>query len=244
MLPLIFLVVGVLAQQTFAEEPEAIVGGTAALPGEFPHQGSLRYRGSHICGCSIIAPTKILTAAHCVEGLSVSQLKVATGTTSIAGGVLHDIQKVVMHPSYTGRREDAWGNDVAVITLRNSIQYNQWQSPIILANSKPVDGQQCTLSGWGQIRTNGPLAPNLLKMNQIIVGLSACQLRHRGMPLTNSHVCAINSRGIGACQGDSGGPLICNGIQYGVTSWVLPCAQGEPDAYTNVYHHLNFIRSA
>lgn len=104
--------------ETFAEEPEAIVGGQPAKLGEFPHQVSLREDGSHICGGSIIAPTKILTAAHCVEGtLSLRSLKIATGTTQLNGGELHSVAKIVMHPEYSDRVEDAWKNDVAVITV-------------------------------------------------------------------------------------------------------------------------------
>lgn len=236
MLPFaIFLFVGVLAQQTFADEPEAIVGGTRAGPVEFPHQCSLQMR-SHICGCSIIAPTKILTAAHCVESSSYAGgYRVRTGSIdSTQGGQLHNVQRIVMHPQYTGQQSHAWRYDAAVITLTAAIQYNQYQQPIALADSQPAPGTAATLSGWGLTSTNGQLARYLLKMNQSIMALSHCQQRHRGMPLDSSHLCALNTRGIGACQGDSGGPLIANGRQIGITSWVVPCAAGEPDAYANV----------
>lgn len=45
-------------------------------------------------------------------------------------------------------------------------------------------------------------------------------------------------------QGDSGGPLVCNGEQYGIVSWSIPCAVGVPDVYTNVYYYLDFIESS
>ncbi|XP_011164378.1 chymotrypsin-1-like [Solenopsis invicta] len=244
MLPFIFLVVGVLAQQTFAEEPEKIVGGQDAAPGEFPHQGSLRLRGSHICGCSIIGPKTILTAAHCVDGIAeypYSNFKVVTGTIDrYTGGETHDVKSVHVHPYYSDRVEDAWVNDVAVITLKSAIKYNQYQKPIALAKTRPADGTQCQLSGWGQISTNGPLPRILQKMFQVIYNQEKCKQRHN-MPLTGSHVCAYNRYGIGACSGDSGGPLICGGVQCGITSWVLPCAKGEPDAYTSVAYHYDFI---
>ncbi|XP_011871418.1 PREDICTED: chymotrypsin-1-like [Vollenhovia emeryi] len=231
--------------ETFAEEPEAIVGGQAAALGEFPHQVSLRYQGSHVCGGSIIGQYKILTAAHCVDFVkSVSSLKIATGTIQVNGGQLHNVAKITIHPQYLGTRETAWNNDIAVITLSAPIQYNQYQAPIALTSTNPSAGQQCTLSGWGKISTNGPLANTLLKMNQAVISLSQCAQAHYVMPLTASHLCTLNRFGIGACQGDSGGPLISNGVQIGVTSWVRPCAQGVPDAYTNVYTHLSFIRSA
>ena len=248
MLPLaIFLFVGVLAQQTFADEPEAIVGGQTASPGEFPWQVSLNVDGGHICGGSIIAPTKILTAAHCVEGIvrpPYNNLRIVTGSLEPTKGQFHRVKSVRVHPGYKDSVEYAWVNDIAVITLQAPIEYNRYQSPIALTDSQPAPGTLCTLSGWGQISTHGPLARTLLKMSQSVVSLSDCQKRHYDMPLTNSHLCTYNRRGIGACSGDSGGPLVANGKQVGVTSWVLPCAAGEPDVYTNVYHHLNFIRSS
>ncbi|KAL0109935.1 hypothetical protein PUN28_013525 [Cardiocondyla obscurior] len=242
MLPLIFLVIGIFAQQIFADEPEAIVGGTAAAPREFPHQCSLRYRGSHICGCSIIGSTKILTAAHCTDDLSPSSLRVATGTLSITGGEIHEVKTIVEHPQYSRRVQEAWKNDIAVITLKSPINFNENQKPIALATSRPKAGEQCTLSGWGQISTNGPPSRVLLKMTQQILPQNDCQNQHRTMPLTGSHLCAINRYGIGVCSGDSGGPLISNGVQIGLTSWGLPCAQGKPDVYTDVAYHLDFIK--
>ncbi|XP_012054316.1 PREDICTED: chymotrypsin-1-like [Atta cephalotes] len=246
MLPSIFLVIGVLAQQTFAEEPEAIVGGQTAIPGEFPHQVSLKYNGNHVCGGSIIAPNKILTAAHCVTFTKppYKDFKVATGSVSITAGDLHNVEKIIVHPQYSDKYEDGWKNDIAVIKLASPIQYNRFQRSIPLAKFKPFPGQICTLSGWGRIRTNGPLPSILQKMVQIVISQSQCQKMHSDVPLTASHLCMLNRSGIGACQGDSGGPLISDGVQIGITSWVAPCAKGYPDVYTDVYYHRTFINNA
>ncbi|KAL6253693.1 hypothetical protein P5V15_011804 [Pogonomyrmex californicus] len=246
MLSFIILVVGVLAQQTFADEPDAIVGGQRASPGQFPHQCSLRYNGQHVCGCSIIGPDKILTACHCVKGIAsppYNNYKVATGTISISGGQIHNVQSATCHPNYMEGVQYAWANDVAVIRLKQPMTFNQYQSPIKLAQSQPAPGTRCTLSGWGLTRANGSPSPTLLFMNQNALALSECQSYHRGMPLGSSHLCMLDKRGVGACQGDSGGPLICNGVQCGITSWVAPCAQGVPDAYSNVPNNLGFINS-
>jgi secreted trypsin-like serine protease len=43
-----------------------IAGGTEAVPGEFPWTVALFKHGQHFCGGSLISPTHILTAAHCV----------------------------------------------------------------------------------------------------------------------------------------------------------------------------------
>ena len=49
----------------------AIVGGEEAAPGEFPHQVALLrggVGGSLMCGGSLIAADRVLTAGHCCDG--------------------------------------------------------------------------------------------------------------------------------------------------------------------------------
>lgn len=84
--------------------------------------------------------------------------------------------------------------------LKAPIKYNEYQSAIALASSPTSPGMKCTLSGWGQLSTHGRLPKTLQKMDQVIISQRNCQTRHDDMPLTGSHLCAFNTRGIGACQ--------------------------------------------
>lgn len=59
-------------------------------------------------------------------------------------------------------------------------------------------------------------------------------------------ICAATRKGEGICNGDSGSAMISrilNGFDVfiGVASWAVNCADGFPDVYTSVYHHLDFI---
>ena len=59
-----------------------IVGGTEASPGEFPHQIALLrggVGGSLMCGGSLVAPDRVITAGHCCDGQSASRLGVRVG---------------------------------------------------------------------------------------------------------------------------------------------------------------------
>lgn len=106
--------------EAFADEPEAIVGGQRAAPGEFPWQCSLTVNGQHICGCSILSETKILTAAHCLQGIvqpPYNNLRVLTGNININQGDSHAVQKAVIHPNYKPSAAFLWDNDIAVITV-------------------------------------------------------------------------------------------------------------------------------
>lgn len=63
-------------------------------------------------------------------------------------------------------------------------------------------------------------------------------------PITSAMFCAgdLNGRG-DSCNGDSGGPLVdLNGVQYGIVSWGLDCAQdGFTGVYSDVYYLLDWV---
>lgn len=85
--------------------------------------------------------------------------------------------------------------------LATSMSFTKYQSPIDLADKVPVAGTRCTLSGWGLTSVNGRIPQDLLKMDQAIISPLECQQHHHPtMKMTSSHLCAFNSRGIGACQ--------------------------------------------
>jgi trypsin len=57
-----------------------IVGGTAAAAGEFPFIVSLQKSGSHFCGGTLVNANTVVTAAHCTQGQTASQLSVRAGS--------------------------------------------------------------------------------------------------------------------------------------------------------------------
>ncbi|XP_014474147.1 PREDICTED: trypsin-2-like [Dinoponera quadriceps] len=132
----ILLIIGVVTGQTYGDAPEAIVGGFMAKEGQFPYQVSLRSYGSHYCGGSIIGETHILTAAHCVDKLAYTNgMVVVTGTLKWREGESHGIKCIRMHPEYTGKQEDSWKHDVAVITGDSG-------GPLV------VNGEVCGITSW------------------------------------------------------------------------------------------------
>ncbi|XP_032671111.1 transmembrane protease serine 9-like [Odontomachus brunneus] len=247
----ILLVVGVIAKQAYGDEPEAIVGGSMASSGQFPHQISLQYRNSHICGGSIISPQHVLTAAHCVENLNQNSLKVMTGSISSrwGSGQTYDIRCIQVHPGYTGKSTDGWKDDICLITLTRPITMSNVQNVIPLASMDYTSGSyRGIISGFGKTSTNSGVSLNLLFTPVNTLTRQACLNAHprRGSnAFTNpNHICTFEAYGKGACQGDSGGPLVINGQLCGVTSWVVPCAVGYPDVFTGVWPYRTWISQA
>lgn len=111
---------------------DRIVGGRLALIDNWPGQAILRLREddepSYICGGTLISPTNILTAAHCVQGLSENDghwadahgriAEVVIGTDdlrNVSATNVHEIAKIVIHERYLPTNHK---HDIALITLR------------------------------------------------------------------------------------------------------------------------------
>ncbi|XP_066920245.1 transmembrane protease serine 2-like [Clytia hemisphaerica] len=106
-----------------------VVNGVEAQPGAWPWIISLQtVRGSHFCGGSILTPTWILTASHCVK-----KYKDIPGFFMIVAGA-HDkelsehsqqrieAKRIIVHPEYG--RYDEFSADIALIQLETPLRLN------------------------------------------------------------------------------------------------------------------------
>lgn len=130
-----------------------------------------------------------------------------------------------------------------MIKVTVPIQFNEKVKTIALAGFSDAGGSQAVLSGWGKLGSNSS-SPESLQY-QLFTTLTTQECANNLTPnqVFTSEICAFAKYGQGACQGDSGGPLVINGVQHGITSWVIPCAVGRPDVYTRVYSFLDWIKS-
>jgi secreted trypsin-like serine protease len=246
-----------------------IIGGVDAAVGEFPWQLSQQRLGttwSHSCGASLLTSTKALSAAHCIDGASVSSIRVIAGLhdrTAIEDGVLSNIFSYKVHELY-GSGPGTFPNDIAILTLttaisedvNNNIQFASLPDAG-LDNLDGFVGRTCVMSGWGRTSASSTLPVILQKASIQLISTDQCNeylSPVSGASATDSQVCLYDTgEEIGSCNGDSGGPLNCNyptagdtrRVVFGVTSWGISsggnCLQSYPSVYTRTSAYLDWI---
>jgi len=242
-----------------------IVGGTNANPGEFPWQLSQqRLSGSnwgHSCGASLLAGTRGLSAAHCVDGASATIIRVIAGLhdrTVTAGTQTANAARTVLHNGYNNGAA-TYANDIAIIHLASTITTVAGRIAFAVLppnNNNNLAGTTCVISGWGRTSSAQTL-PNVLQKASIgVISPQDCSTRMSpvgGANMWESHICVYdNAQQRGSCNGDSGGPLNCplngNTVVAGVTSFGVStilgnCQQTYPSVYTRTSAYLAWISS-
>ncbi|XP_065167387.1 trypsin alpha-3-like [Atheta coriaria] len=204
-------------------------GGTEIPISQVPYQAAMLINGRLSCGGSIIADRWILTAAHCVPGVTTSQMRIRVGSAdSLSGGQELRVSRIISHARYNSRTMDF---DVALVQVSSSITQGR---RISLANTEPAAGTTVKVSGWGAMRSGGQVTRTLRGVDVSIVARSTCERNYGTGEITRRMICAARD-GRDSCQGDSGGPLALGNSLVGVVSWGQGCAQrGYPGVYANV----------
>ncbi|KAF1335887.1 Serine protease trypsin-like protein, partial [Globisporangium splendens] len=218
-----------------------ILGGSEVPVGTSQYIAGMRSTaaGRSFCGGSLIAPTWILTAAHCASSIQY----VNVGTHFLSGtsdGTPVRVIRKIIHPSY---RSASTGNDYLLLELESPVSY----PPVALAASNGTDeevGRTATTLGWGTTTSGGSQSNVLLKVDVAIVSNPDCKAKLSSV--TDTMICAGGQLNQDSCQGDSGGPLVVNynnsEILVGIVSWGRGCGQlGYPGVYSRVSAGRSFI---
>lgn len=193
---------------------------------EFPFMISLEHDSKHWCGGSVVSSKYTLTAAHCVEGLDPSSLKVHAGSVlREQGGSLHQVFNYTMHEDYHRYQSIKSVNDIAVVMLKESITFSRTTKPIVLFNfnEKSKSGSLGTIAGWGAASSFENFANKLQRANLTVIDMEECQKLELVMveqAFQKGEIYAKNSANNNAtlCFRDSGDPLVIRNRLAGVVT--------------------------
>nr|XP_044992890.1 putative serine protease 45 [Jaculus jaculus] len=227
----------------------------------WPWEVSLRTDKEHVCGGALIAPSWVVSAAHCIHGTE--EYSVMLGTNELQpldprGAVWVAVSDIIVHPRHWG-----WTfpiGDVALLHLHTPVTFSKYVQPICLPepNLNLKVGTECWVTGWGQAKrrfsANTTLLPELREAQVFIMDNKRCnRLYHKPSPhlriaslILGDIVCATNY-GENLCYGDAGSPLACEvegrWILVGILSWEKACARPQnPGVYTRLAKYSRWIK--
>jgi secreted trypsin-like serine protease len=239
------------------EASASIIGGSTALSEEWPWAAyilALDAKGEGFsCTGTVISPTLVLTAGHCVEDILTgkktprAQYAVVTGTSDIHDSSVRQVSKVrrtILNPNFNRFKVH---NDAGLLVLATPTTV----PPIALAG--PTDAVLLApntptwIAGWGLSGTlRKPKETSVLRRGATFVQERLyCRNHARAYyPFFNysSQLCTITPPGfsIGTCHGDSGGPALAfredgTPVQIGITSLgAEDCDTHLPDIFTRI----------
>jgi len=231
---------------------ERIVGGINAALGEFPYIISLQiWEGGHICGGSIYDEQTVVTAAHCIDGMSesrLSNLQVVAGERELYSTQGTEQRIKVDRILTINYNSQTFENDIAVLHLESPFTFNQYVKPISPCSS--AYSGAVTVAGWGNTEEGGSnQLGQLYKVHMLTVPDNKCGWVYGSWFKDDSMMCAgVDAGGQGSCQGDSGGPLVTGKgtetdvCQLGVVSFGYGCGRPrKPTVYAKVSEYVSWL---
>ena len=85
--------------------------------------------------------------------------------------------------------------------LTAPIAFDSYRQPIKLASRSSYVGRPASIAGWGYLSANIKVSPEYLqKMSSTIQDISYCKSQITDVVLYTTHVCTMQSYGLGVCK--------------------------------------------
>ncbi len=242
-------------------KPRGIIGGQAASVEDYPFIVYLQTSSSTFCSGTIVAPSWVLTAAHCVSGVNQSQrpIKIEHGYASRFGFTTRDSKQIVLHPQYSSNRV-RFHNDIALVEVSKPFP-GSYIAQISTASRAmehkyASSGMLAQTLGYGHMEGDVH-SDGLRSVEVMLFHAESCRRQldflHEEQLARDDTICA-GATETRSNNGDSGGPLIVNysrsegpkWLQVGITSMAAKnAAEIKVTAiYTRVSSYTEWIQKA
>ena len=224
-----------------------ILAGRSATDGQLGFMAYIQAStstGSSDCSGTVVAPTLVLTAAHCVFAASTGALNaprsyvVVTGSADLTDADMIEVSavsRIIPDPQYNSTTHSA---DAALLVLSTPTT----ASSISLATTgTPSAGTQAIVAGWGLTSTTTQTSPHVVQYAQTVVQSPAFCAQY-SPDYDALQLCAMDypARLSSICFGDSGGPLLVTYrgslVEAAINDYVLSttCAPALPQYFTAI----------
>jgi V8-like Glu-specific endopeptidase len=188
----------------------AIFHGAPTTATEIPWFASLTELGSPICGGSLIAPDRVVTAAHCVQGSRPGdfQVTIAGSARQVRGVYFPTSYRIIPSPV---KPDDYYASasidDIAVIALKTPVT---GVAPVALANPAPADHEATTTVGRGSTNARGDQPADPRRADQQVLPAADCRRLYQQLLHASRHLCTKDPTPTDAqaCPGDSGSAVL------------------------------------
>ncbi|XP_016949703.1 seminase [Drosophila biarmipes] len=250
--PPLLLLISARKAEELAEEPPPriqprIFNGREISNGALGGMGIQIFNRTHLlCTGTLLTPRHFLTAAHCFDGMKLSDFHVIGGMTKEFNGHQTNFKRnrlvaVRISPDF---ERDSFIGDVAVAKIQYPLR-SKYIGYAAVCKSPLFTSDTVTVAGWGYNGGNRDGSRNTLRYMKVrIVERSVCE-RQLGRSLPPNIICAGGYDGRTLCYGDSGGPLLFRHQVCGISTWTFKCGNSDkPDIYMSVRYYAKFIIKA
>jgi trypsin len=254
------LLAGATAAPAAPRAQRSVVGGGRADPAQWRYAVAIFRKGHLHCGGSVIGPSRVLTAGHCVNGFNLASFQVIVGRPNLRDASVGQSIGVAsgrVHPDF----EQTGLHDVAILDLAQPAGV----TPVPLATPEVNDattfaGARLQVAGYGATNPFGAhLSPFLKSTVELARSPRRCLRTYtRDLFASESMICALGKKRkrpgrfkihTSACSGDSGGPLVAatptGPVEVGTVSYggALCGYPGSPTVYSRVSSSLDFLEA-
>jgi trypsin len=164
---------------------------------------------SPYCGGTLISATHVMTAAHCTDGQSASNIRILLGEHDISDNQFTrvDVAEIIQDPNYNST---TLNSDFSILRLASPVTFTSAVSPACLPAdlTETYAGKLTTVTGWGTLSSGGNQPTKLQEVDVTVTTNAVCSNSYPGS-ITGLMICARDD-GKDSCQGDSGGPLVAS----------------------------------